>query len=380
MSFITVVLFSGVFSMLSFNIASDGFVYTNGEDRLQSALSALLVMRPGAGRSAVDAHLDIIETELASRKGAAWRQIAETLLLFDRREHIQHHITVRIVDIALDTADDDTANAIIQTCAEWVAADDKPGVFSGQLLARAADSPWRERLARHPDIAELLSGSYGPGAGVVLDAIASLPLDDRTRDRIALGIVERNPRSGSVPTILLPFFSDASLDLLRNLVATSGNDVAELHFAAASVLAHRGDEAILPVLRRLYEQAVNLSLRTGRSFLRGYILKIELQNPPERLIEYIASTEHATHADLRMWAIHRAVERGFPAEMVREAILQHAAAVESQRVVLAPDRDRQGMVDWSLQQVKAAGVDVGALTPDDLPSIALPERSREHHH
>jgi len=146
---------------------------------------------------------------------------------------------------------------------------------------------------------------------------------------------------------------------LRNLV-TSENEPLEFHYMAAATLAHLGDTGILSHLK-LIRPAFGKAGTPGSSLDR-YIAQIELQNPPQRLLDYIASAPQPVKS-WRAWAIRRAVELELPREAIRQAILVHATKAK-------PRRGRAGIEFWpDLMLLKRVGLELRVLRPGDLPRV-----------
>jgi hypothetical protein len=193
-----------------------------------------------------------------------------------------------------------------------------------------------------------------------VDAIAKNPAPIEARRACALTILSKRPASGVLDESLAVLLDSSCLPMIREFVRASP-DARHFHFHAAAALAHFGDLEIIPELRawqpKLAEVSKNLA---GR--IDGMIWQIELQHPPEKLLEHIASVGHPA---MREWAIRRAVELGVSKEDIRRAILAHADKVEP----VTEKRIKPG-----LPSIKLVGMDLGVLEPTDLPDVALPER------
>jgi hypothetical protein len=92
------------------------------------------------------------------------------------------------------------------------------------------------------------------------------------------------------------------------------------------------------------------------------IWRIEVQHPPSKLVDYIASTG-GWHA--RAWAVERAVELGVPKEKVRDAVIAHANKITP----VGKNGVRPGLFD-----IKRVALRLGVLQEDDLPDVKLRDK------
>ncbi len=132
---------------------------------------------------------------------------------------------------------------------------------------------------------------------------------------------------------------------------------------AAATLAYLGDEEILDNLKSL--RAPFKDNPTMRLFIKHSIQKIELQHPPKNLLEYIASDEDP-YADVRAWAIERAVELGLPKSEIRDSILARAQHCDKKGGSFRPNM-RPEMI-----QLRRIGISLGVLKSHDLPMEDVP--------
>lgn len=166
---------------------------------------------------------------------------------------------------------------------------------------------------------------------------------------------------GLVPDAIVELLDAEALPGLRKLVL-SQTDPREFHYAAADALSQLGDLEIRPHLETLltwWDSAF------GRSRVQRFIWRIDVQNPPTKLLGYIAGTDWPGYRDNRAWAVRRAYRQGLPAASIRDAILEHAAKGSTREVkVLLPS-------------LKAAGLEFGILQSDDLPDVRMRVRERD---
>jgi len=94
--------------------------------------------------------------------------------------------------------------------------------------------------------------------------------------------------------------------------------------------------------------------------LLKYIWRIEVQHPPEKLLEFFSSTEFCGFRDSQSWAVSRAHKLGVDPIRIREAILAYANNAADQRSRL------------ELARMKNVGMKLGILRADDLPGVERP--------
>ncbi len=144
-----------------------------------------------------------------------------------------------------------------------------------------------------------------------------------------------------------------------------GRDNTDGVFAGVAVtLAHLGDKEILNDLKALRDPFKDNP--TMRMFIKHSIQKIEMQHPPEKLLEYIASDEDP-YVSVRAWAIERAVEIGLPKSDIREAVLAYAQHCKP------IGRGRYPNMRIELVELRRIGISLGVLKDHDLPSEDIPE-------
>ncbi|MBN1514435.1 MAG: hypothetical protein JXB13_20640 [Phycisphaerae bacterium] len=132
----------------------------------------------------------------------------------------------------------------------------------------------------------------------------------------------------------------------------------------ALILSAEGaDAAILPDLRDAIARG-KLS-KDDLYDARRAVWKIEMQNPPGRLLEFLenAQQDHwaVWYQDGTAWIVRKAAERGLPREDIREAVRQYYAKCEEE----------------TLYQMRAMGLDREVVRLELLEKNELPERDRD---
>jgi hypothetical protein len=190
-------------------------------------------------------------------------------------------------------------------------------------------------------------------------AIVANPGPVEVKREVLLSVMKERPGSMDMSRYAQTLFDDSSFPRLRELVRKSaGTDL--LNWAAAGVLAHYGDVEILPELRDWHARLLTDSPKTAREAER-LIWRIEVQSPPSRLLEYIASTGGWASRD---WAVERASELGVPPKEIRAAILTFEEKA----------RKDGNLIGQEATAVKKAGQRLGILRASDLPDVKLPPR------
>jgi hypothetical protein len=103
--------------------------------------------------------------------------------------------------------------------------------------------------------------------------------------------------------------------------------------------------------------------KAERARMLNFIWRIEVQHPPQKLLDYIESTEPRKYRDWRPWAVRRALKLNIDPARVREAILTHEQNAPSTKMGLA-----------QLIGLKRVGLELGILHENDLPDVVLRDR------
>ncbi|UCC30031.1 MAG: hypothetical protein JSU86_17760 [Phycisphaerales bacterium] len=161
--------------------------------------------------------------------------------------------------------------------------------------------------------------------------------------------------------ILVELLGERGRDKLVEVVR-SGVPWGDRPYTAEAALTYLGDERILPDLRAL-QAAMSDASEAKRAQMLNFIWRIEVQHPPQKLLDYIASTERRGYRVPRSWAVRRAVRLGVEPARVREAILTHERNAPSTKM---------GRVQ--LIGLKRVGLELDILHENDLPDVVLRDR------
>jgi hypothetical protein len=279
------------------------------------------------------------------------------------------------LNMACEWADPAGANQIVSLLSGWIeAADQPPGEAGGENDARreliaAVVQYSGGRLNEMADPASTLAvwtavaTSSWPAQEIKETAfkrIADNPSWSGARQAAALTALAGSGvgHAGRLPAEFAPFIDDAAIPTLRAIVSQSGFDTGTFNFTAASILAEAGDTTILPDLQARQDGFHAIDPHYGEA-LAWYVWQIEVQNPPSRLLQHVASAELLSPQS-RHWAVHRAIKLGLPADEIRQAILQYEAT--GHRV--GPEHLTAGIAT-----IKASATDAGILSADDLSGV-----------
>jgi len=355
------------------------FGFSGGEPgvsaEVESALAHLNRPEFSGTPEAASPHVQVIRKEMATGNFELWLRLRKIVQQGDVAATL-------VFDVALEKADRRIALDMLGLVDQWYGESTRPTTrtqlsMAGRFVERLADPTWAPLVEDDPRVLKLLERAalatccpvdmtMEPNALRALN-ISGAPVEQRR------AIAERmiaNKRSGTwLSDDLLRLLDRSSLPRLRELLRESVKTPRQIHLGAAAALAHLGDTEILPDL-----EAVRPDLRAIHKNFEALVVedikKIEVQNPPSRLIDYIASAEWFGSKPKREWAVERAVAWGLPKEQIREAILKHVR--DAQPV----DRTRTDGRTMTYQpyhgRLKKTGLDLGILRPDDLPGVALP--------
>lgn len=184
-----------------------------------------------------------------------------------------------------------------------------------------------------------------------------VPADLRTA--YAVEIIAHHTAHPSVSRDWLALMDRSFLPGLRKIVRDS-TDPEDFNYAAAAALADYGDSEILPDLKAR-RAALGTESPGLTRHLSDCIWRIEAQNPPRNLLEYIASDSQYLRIAIRMWTIRRALHLGVSKADIREAILKFAGRVEREPGPL-----------MLLSSIKKFARDLGILNSTDLADVPEP--------
>jgi hypothetical protein len=329
-----------------------------------------------------DAHelrhaVDSIRSSTQPGDWETWLQLRSIII----NPQIPAWVRIECFRIACEKADGRIAQDILAMMREWIDYLNDPHNFHERLAGGVGLSGDRlvllaVFLEEETTTIERALGQHGTAGLEFLTAVATLDMPSiglrylalsalpksaaplELRRACAQAILTKWPGSAVLDELLASLLDSSCFERLRELVRASP-DAEHFHFHAAAALAHFGDREIIPDLRtwqpRLAQASKNLAGPIER-----YIWQIEIQHPPSKLIEHIASVGGWP---MREWAIQRAAELGLPKDEIRRAILTHAEKVE-------PVTEKK--IKPGLTTIKIVGLRLGVLEPADLPEVRLP--------
>ena len=315
----------------------------------------------------------IIREQALPGDGDVWQRLRGIVL----RDDLPIAVRREALILACEKADKPIALEIIGLLTQW-AVELEPGKFASDRWMADVVVGGRTSLIRTATVygmthLEAVAETDGPilkfltimatrpEFGVhtyALSAIAESRAPAEVRRVAALEVVTKTPRYAVALAPLVGVLEQESIPELRKLVRqSSGAD--QFHSHAAAILAHLGDEGILPDLERwqtiFAQKGKNLD-----DYAKSWIWKIQVQHPPEKLVAYIASDSPRL---AREWAVRRAVELGVPKSEIRQAVLAHVAKLEA-----TGKREVYGR----MIMMKQVGLELGVLESEDLPDVKIP--------
>jgi hypothetical protein len=344
-----------------------------GQGPVDDALEELRRFDAGSGRARLLECARTIRENMSSGDLPAWRSLREIILDPDRPPDV----APILLDIAFEKADQRIAEDVVSLGAELLKGlPDPPGLgppetqhrirlnalLADRLLDALLEERWKASVGADRKTLELLQNYYlspylGPGgwSGRILTALHASPAPAEQKRVLAEEIVAAKRRSTEHSPALVNLLSEESFPGLRRLVRESPVD--EFHYGAAAALGDLGDREILPYLKELRAGGAPRPLDGD---LQRWIWRIEIQHPPQRLLDYIESTDDQPMLmQRRMWVVQRAVDVGLPKEQIRRAILDYAAKIE-------------GDERHYLASLKRLGLKLEVLHADDLPDVWIP--------
>lgn len=367
--------------------------------QFDQTLKAIASLPPQPGRARVLELLNALRLSVPHGDRHAWSKLKP--LIMDQNG--LRAVRSGVLQIAMEKADESigvevldlasSESAAVFRLLEQGAAPKQPiGVVLEAVIPLLDEAPWKDWNARRPDNGMDLIRQISTGSGLTpesrrmgLEALRSSPVDRDRKRTAAEQIIAATPTQQASDPLLLELLDDASFPNLRALVVDSGGDPRSFHWHAAFVLGHFGDQGILPHLVSLLNANAdatpvdptmpNLGAKF-RSMLQGTVRMIEMQHPPEGLLDYIASDENPLDSTRRAWAITRAVEHPLDHVAIRNAVLSHGARL---RDLLKAGKlpGRQDRAPAPLSVIKSTAVRLEVLAPSDWPDVALVGESQE---
>ncbi len=329
---------------------------------------------------------EIVDVCLVGDK-MVWKKLRETLT----NDILDHKIWNDSMRIACVIADEEIASDLIGIMLGWLAEAEKLA-----RLTPPADRTWAGSLQKHAYrlsiVGNLAIDELGQLQAVMTDCEPAFTLTKAICAGEAMNI-RRRFRWWDVldachgPKIQRQAFALSMLNVYGNLLhhppvislddpkfredlrelfqdTVRGRDNTDGLFAGvAATLAHLGDKEILNDLNALRRPFKDNP--TMRMFLKHSIQKIEMQHPPKKILEYIASDEDP-YVDVRVWAIERAVELGLPKSEIRDSILARAHHCKTL------GRGRRPNIRPEMVHLRRLGISLGVLKAHDLPLEDVP--------
>lgn len=346
-----------------------------GPPDTEQALDDLL--RTRSGGEAVQRDLATLEGHLATDVGRLWPKVDHVL----RSPQVPIDIRIRILRLLVVAPDSAVANRLVGMAAEWgraLATDRRAAADDGQMLAVVLDG------ATRPPLADAWATS-SDAVALYVQVTVNLPsMRDRalalfktsrvpaeSKQEAALAMILQRPNITEVEPALLQHLDNNSLATLRDALHKSSEGT--VHMGAAAALAHLGDERALPDLESV-QTRLKVSDPSIAGYFQLYTWQVQMQHPPERLVDYIAK---ATGDDARWpWALRRAVELGISKDRLRDGILAYVDALPTKQV-RNPSSKQMASVRPGAIVAKAEGLRLQVLLPTDLPDVIVPKPPHE---
>lgn len=373
-------------------------------DTLDNAIKILQSFRDRSGVATLQESCDTVRREMRAGDAPRWSNLLG--IVNDPRVPIRARLAV--TELLLDKADARLAADLLDTALVWGEAarhpDDALDVAgnaplreAGQLLSsfvsRMPNEPWRSWVGGSPKTLVLLSDIASSRIHVeprawnaVLEALALSPAPAKELSEAAEKIVTASQREIFIDTRILRLLDPKSSPKFRALIAVPFTATRDFHVGAASALAHVGDQPSLELLQNARQSLNGPAYAHAGSgapqmaaYLDAYILRIELQHPPDRLLTFIGSDERPLDTTTRTWAMERALELGLGKPPIRTAVLDFKANLDRlQRDGKLPGDASRTPVSIGL--VKQAALRLGILEATDLPDVKMPSEALSKKH
>lgn len=187
--------------------------------------------------------------------------------------------------------------------------------------------------------------------------IAESAITPAIRKEYAIRFISLRPNE-SAPDGFADLFAREDFPRLRQLIRDPNTTAETFSYGAADILAHHGDEVVLPDLRAFLAKHA-AGRPTPEGMIQWNIWQIENQHPATKLLDYIRGTDMRAGEQGRVWAMRRALAVNIDKKSLREAILAHAEAMKSSGN------------KFSLCSLKQSAIDCGVLNVNDLPDVAI---------
>jgi hypothetical protein len=311
-------------------------------------------------------------------------ELGRRLLAIATDDQRPSEIRVAALRLAWEKADAEIADAIVKLALRWADEACYSKVTKEQRMARveplasksdmlcwlildgweyvvragAEPKPMLDFLVQAATDAWLSHPAWNEATRALADCPAAL------KDKQAAVVeVIRRQRFGQPPGYLVELLDESSFPTLREWVR-AGRTPETFNFNAAYALTWHGDKEILDYLKALQPSFQDVG-STPRGYLAQGIAMIEMQQPPEQLLDFIASSPEPPTYCRRDWAIQRAAMLGLPKGEIRKAILAHAKYHTFKNEL----GERQ-----SLRGLKEMGLKMGVLREGDLPDVPTERR------
>jgi len=330
--------------------------------------------------------IQVLRQSITVGDGEAWRQLRA--LLEDPSRPVD--VRVAILELVMDKADARIGREILCIMGRLVdelraacgtddegraVVKDRQVRLLHAFLSRLCSGTWAEWIGREPQTLDMIRKVCGDKrfspflSDVAQQVLKASPAPREQRRAVAEAIVASRRTDTMCSAALLELLDSASFPHLRELVRRWKDD-DDFPYMAAAALAHLGDKEIMPDLEAVRPVLRARSVKFEKYIIR-YIAQIEVQNPPGKLLDYIASPQWGPPSPLqREWAVERAVAWGLPKEQIREAILRHVRDAQPIERTLKDGRTVTHQPYHG--QLKKTGLDLDVLRPDDLPDVPLP--------
>lgn len=173
----------------------------------------------------------------------------------------------------------------------------------------------------------------------------------------------REAPAADVPVFLSELLTEDDLPAIRDLVRPV-EDPNRWHYTAGGVLAHLGDGAALPHMKRQRDITAISSLSIARRIDR-LIRRIQIQNPPRRLLLQIRMPD-SKKACSPEWLVRRASAQ-LPQDEVRAAVLWYLM-----------NRAGATVSSGYLSATIEAGIEEGVITEHDVKSARIEYKPFDH--
>lgn len=275
------------------------------------------------------------------------------------------------LELACELADDKAARRAVMILTGIV--EQTRNARAGDVAGRALVRPFIDSGARgllnamtdHGPLLQLLKEIYCQGYDVwhcwygFFRLIADCDVSSAVRQEALVHMIVARP-SDDIPLFAVNTLEGSAFPPLRRCVREERSP-EKFHWTAAKVLADLGDTEMIPEFEGQRRSVASGHPKWARN-LEVMIWKIQIQHPPSKLVDFIASTD-VLEARPRSWAVERAAALGMPHHRIRDAILKHDQQAETKA-------ERGGMVE-----LKRVALDLGILEETDLPHVKISRSS-----